>query len=78
MPTGHCPVSTPHTCQHTGFTTSFFLRAYLQPLIGAWVASSFGFGAMFVVYACTYLGAAAMWLFIDPERPSMLRDRSRA
>jgi MFS family permease len=42
---------------------------YLQPSIGAWVSSSFGFGAMFVVYALTYVVAAAMWLFIDPDRP---------
>jgi nitrate/nitrite transporter NarK len=42
---------------------------YLQPPIGAWVSDSFGYGAMFVLYALTYIVAAAMWLFIDPERP---------
>jgi MFS family permease len=42
---------------------------YLQPSIGAWVSGSFGFGAMFVLYAAMYLIAASMWLFIDPDRP---------
>jgi len=41
---------------------------YLQPSIGAWVSSSFGFGAMFVVYAAMYVIAASMWLFIDPNK----------
>ena len=42
---------------------------YLQPSIGAWVAGSFGYGAMFVLYGAMYVTAAAMWLFIDPNKP---------
>jgi len=41
----------------------------LQPSIGAWVAGSFGYGAMFVLYGAMYVTAAAMWLFIDPNKP---------
>jgi nitrate/nitrite transporter NarK len=42
---------------------------YLQPSIGAWVAGTFGYATMFVIYAAMYLLAASMWLFIDPMRP---------
>jgi len=42
---------------------------YLQPSIGAFIAGSLGYNAMFVLYAAAYLSAAAMWLFIDPTRP---------
>jgi nitrate/nitrite transporter NarK len=42
---------------------------YLQPTIGAWIAASFGYGPMFLVYAAMYVVAASMWLFIEPDRP---------
>jgi MFS family permease len=41
----------------------------LQPSIGAKVSAAFGWGPMFVLYAASYVVAAAMWFFIDPERP---------
>jgi MFS family permease len=47
---------------------------YLQPAIGSWVAGSFGYGAMFVVYAVMYVVAASMWLFIEPDRPFYVRE----
>jgi nitrate/nitrite transporter NarK len=49
---------------------------YLQPSIGAWVAGSFGYSTMFVLYAAMYLAAASMWLFIDPDRPFYERPRA--
>jgi ACS family glucarate transporter-like MFS transporter len=42
---------------------------YLQPRIGAWIFKSWGWNALFPVYACMYVFAASMWLFIDPARP---------
>jgi MFS transporter, ACS family, glucarate transporter len=42
---------------------------YLQPSIGAYISTSYGYGPMFVLYAASYVVAAAMWFFIEPERP---------
>ena len=42
---------------------------FLQPSIGAFVSTSYGWGPMFVLYALAYVIAAAMWFFIDPDRP---------
>jgi MFS transporter, ACS family, glucarate transporter len=40
----------------------------VQPAIGAWVFGRFGWNTLFIVYACMFLLAASMWLFIDPCR----------
>jgi MFS family permease len=40
---------------------------FLQPIIGAAIFTHFGWGALFGVYAVTYLLSAAMWLFIKPD-----------
>jgi hypothetical protein len=42
---------------------------YLPPSIGAFIAGCLGYSPMFVLYAAAYLSAAAMWLFIDPDKP---------
>ncbi len=44
------------------------LGNFLQPVIGAWIFGRFGWGALFVTYAGMYLAAAAMWVFINPNR----------
>ena len=41
---------------------------FLQPIIGAWIFTKFGWGPLFAVYAATYLLSASMWLFIQPDR----------
>jgi MFS transporter, ACS family, glucarate transporter len=41
---------------------------FVQPVIGQWVFNTFGWNALFVVYACAFCVAASMWLFIDPTR----------
>lgn len=41
---------------------------YLQPYLGALVFRTLGWDALFGVYAAAFLGAASMWLFINPER----------
>jgi MFS family permease len=41
---------------------------YLQPVIGAMIFTAYGWNALFVVYSCFFLGAATMWLFINPNR----------
>lgn len=41
---------------------------YLQPPIGAWVFSTFGWNVLFGVYATMYIVAAGMWFFVDPNR----------
>ena len=40
----------------------------LQPIIGAAVFGSFGWGPLFILYAGVYLVAAGMWLLIDPNQ----------
>jgi len=40
----------------------------LQPVVGAWIFTRLGWNALFLTYAATSLGAAAMWLFINPSR----------
>jgi sugar phosphate permease len=39
-----------------------------QPVIGAWIFNTFGWNALFLVYAAAFLVAASMWLFINPNR----------
>jgi nitrate/nitrite transporter NarK len=41
---------------------------FLQPVIGQWVFNTFGWNALFVVYAAFFAIAASLWLFIDPTR----------
>jgi MFS family permease len=40
----------------------------LQPYIGALVFHSLGWNALLGLYSAAFLGAASMWLFIDPQR----------
>jgi MFS family permease len=39
------------------------------PYIAALLFNSIGWNALFAFYACAYLLAASMWLFIDPTKP---------
>jgi ACS family glucarate transporter-like MFS transporter len=41
---------------------------YLQPFLGAVIFRSLGWNVLLGVYAGAFLGAAAMWLFITPDR----------
>ena len=41
---------------------------FLQPIVGAIIFTRYGWGTLFTVYAGMYLLAAAMWLFIHPDR----------
>jgi ACS family glucarate transporter-like MFS transporter len=41
---------------------------WIQPYIGARIFNRFGWTALFAVYACTFIVAASMWLFINPTR----------
>jgi ACS family glucarate transporter-like MFS transporter len=41
---------------------------YLQPYLGAVVFGSLGWNALLSVYAAAFLGAAALWLLITPDR----------
>jgi nitrate/nitrite transporter NarK len=41
---------------------------YLQPVIGAIIFRTLGWDVLLCVYALTFLGAATMWLFINPNR----------
>jgi nitrate/nitrite transporter NarK len=41
---------------------------FLQPIIGAFVFTRFGWGPLFAIYAATYLLSAAMWIFIHPDK----------
>jgi MFS family permease len=41
---------------------------YLQPYIGALIFGSLGWDFLLGVYAVTYLAAASLWLFINPNR----------
>jgi ACS family glucarate transporter-like MFS transporter len=45
------------------------LGHFLQPPVGQWVFHTLGWNALFVVYAAAFAVAAAMWLFINPDRP---------
>jgi MFS family permease len=40
----------------------------LQPYVGALVFNSLGWNTLLAVYSVCYLGAASLWLFINPER----------
>jgi hypothetical protein len=40
----------------------------VQPYIGARVFNTFGWDALFGVYAAAYLAAMTMWTFINPTR----------
>jgi nitrate/nitrite transporter NarK len=44
------------------------LGHFAQPVIGQWVFNTFGWNALFVVYAGAFCVAASMWVFIDPTR----------
>jgi nitrate/nitrite transporter NarK len=41
---------------------------YLQPVLGALIFQALGWNVLLSVYSAAFLGAAAMWLFINPER----------
>ena len=41
---------------------------FLQPVIGAYIFSTFGWPILFAAYAGAYLVAAMMWLVIDPRK----------
>jgi ACS family glucarate transporter-like MFS transporter len=41
---------------------------YIGPYVGAVIFHSLGWQALFTVYAAAFLSAAAMWLFINPNR----------
>ena len=45
------------------------LGHFLQPPFGQWVFHTFGWNALFIVYAAAFCAAASMWLFINPDRP---------
>lgn len=59
---------------HAGIATGFVNMMgnlggnFLQPIIGAAIFSSKGWGMLFAVYSATYLASAAMWLFIRPDK----------
>ena len=40
----------------------------LQPIIGPWIFTRYGWGTLFKVYAALYLCSGAMWLIINPAR----------
>jgi len=40
----------------------------IQSVVGPLIFNSFGWPALFGVYACTYIMAACMWFFIDPTK----------
>ena len=40
-----------------------------QPWIGDAISNTHGWAPVFGAYACSYLCAASMWIFIDPTRP---------
>jgi nitrate/nitrite transporter NarK len=44
------------------------LGHFTQPPLGQWIFHTFGWNALFVVYALAFCVAASMWLFIDPTR----------
>jgi sugar phosphate permease len=59
---------------HAGIAAGFVnmmgnLGNFLQPIIGAWIFTRFGWGPLFAVYAATYLLSASMWFFIRPDEP---------
>jgi len=45
------------------------LGHFVQPPLGQWVFHTFGWNALFIVYAAAFCVAASMWLFINPDRP---------
>ena len=58
---------------HAGIAAGFInmvgnLANFAQPVIGPHLFNTFGWNALFLVYAAAFLFAAGMWLFIDPER----------
>jgi MFS transporter, ACS family, glucarate transporter len=40
----------------------------VQPIVGPWIFTRFGWGTLFKVYAALYLLSGAMWLLINPSR----------
>jgi nitrate/nitrite transporter NarK len=44
------------------------LGHFTQPPLGQWIFHTFGWNALFVVYAAAFGIAASLWLFIDPTR----------
>jgi len=51
----------------------------IQPAIGSWIFSHFGWNPLFVVYAAAFLASASMWFWINPAQPfhgSMKKDES--
>jgi MFS family permease len=56
-----------------GTTTGFINMVgnagnYSQPLIGAIIFKSFGWNVLMTVYSASFVGAALMWFFINPNR----------
>jgi nitrate/nitrite transporter NarK len=44
------------------------LGHFVQPPLGQWIFHTFGWNALFVVYAAAFCVAAVLWAFIDPTR----------
>lgn len=59
--------------RYSGISTGFINMVgnsgnWLQPPIGARIFQAFGWNVLMVVYASAFLGAAAMWLVINPSK----------
>jgi MFS family permease len=53
----------------TGFTNTIGnLGNILQPRIGQWIFSHFGWNSLFTVFTVIYLLSGSMWLIVDPKR----------
>jgi MFS transporter, ACS family, glucarate transporter len=42
--------------------------SFIQPRVGAYLFTNFGYGALMISYTLAFLIAGAMWFFIDPTR----------
>jgi MFS family permease len=63
-------VGGPHSGVASGFVNMLGNLGgnFLQPFIGAMIFNRFGWPTLFGVYSITYVLAAAMWLFIEPDK----------
>ena len=41
----------------------------IQPVIGSWIFTRFGWDPLFVFYAGSFLASASMWFWINPRQP---------
>jgi MFS family permease len=48
----------------------------LQPVVGSFIFTHYGWPALFRVYAITYVLAAAMWVLINPDRQFHVAERA--